>query len=426
MQDKQVADMFSVEEALESIMSHCHSLEPEGVSLLDALGRVLAEDICSDVDVPPFQRSAMDGYAVLSADLASAGDNNPVVLAVTGNLAAGHVPETTVTVGTAVRIMTGAPLPPGSDAVVQFEDTDEASVGPGKVSAALERREVRVFASVSPAENVRPAGEDIQRGELVLARGIVIRPAEIGVLATLGRAQVRAIRRPRVAILATGDELIGIDEPLAPGKIRSSNEYAITALILRYGGVPVRLGIARDSLHDLTEKMRAGLALGVDLFITSGGVSVGDYDLVKTALGQVGNMRFWRVRMSPGKRLAFGTIAGVPLLGLPGSPSATMVSFEQFARPAILAMLGKTRCVKPTVQAVLEEDVRNRGLRGFIPVALHKTVSGWSARATRGPGSGVLTSMARADGLAIVPEDVWLVKAGERIQVQVFDWPEQE
>jgi molybdopterin molybdotransferase len=426
MRDAQPGEMISVEEALECMMPHFHALEPEEVAVLDALGRVLAEDIYSDIDVPPFQKSAMDGYAVRAADLASASDQHAVVLEVIGHLAAGRVSDKVVEPGTTVRIMTGAPLPAGSDAVVRFEDTDDASARPGHATNRGERNQVQVFASVGPNDNVRAAGEDFRRGELGLSRGTVIRPAEIGVLATLGRPLVRVIRRPRVGILVSGDELVAIDESLPPGKIRSSNEYGIAALILTYGGLPVRLGIARDNLRDLVGKIRVGVGDGVDLFITSGGVSVGDYDLVKTALNLEGQMYFWRVRMSPGKSIAFGTVGGVPLLGLPGTPSAAMVAFEQFARPAILTMLGKTRCVKPTVEAVLEQDVRSRGLRGFVQVALKKTFWGWSARPTVGPGVGVLTSMVMAHGLAVIPDAVREVKAGERVHVQVLDWPEQE
>jgi molybdopterin molybdotransferase len=417
MRSEQTEAMISVEDALDRIMPQFHALEPETIGLSEALERVLAEDVYSDSDIPPFPSATMDGYAVRSADLAVAGPDHPVTLTVVGSVAAGQVTDTIVETGAAIRIMTGAPMPLGSDAVARFEQTDGASVEA--------RTHVQVFASVRPDENVRAVGEDLRRGALGLASGTVIHPAEIGLLAALGKARIAVVRRPRVAILASGDELVGIEEPLAPGRIRSSNEYAIAAQVQRYGGIPVALGIARDNLPELGGKIQAGIAHGVDLIITLGGVSVGDYDLVKTVLKRDGQLHFWRVRMSPGKSIAFGAIAGVPVLGLPGTPSATMVSFEQFARPVILTMLGRTRCMKLTVEAVLEKDVRNRGLRGFVPVALHKTVSGWSARPTREPGSGVLTSMVRAHGLAVIPEDVRLVRAGERLQVQMLNWPEQ-
>jgi len=318
--------------------------------------------------------------------------------------------------------MTGAPLPEGSDAVVRFEDTSE------RLNARAEKSKdvVRVFQAVAPGENVRPAGEDVRSGELVLAKGTVIRPSEIGVLASLGRPRVRVVRRPRVAVLATGDELLAIEEPLRPGKIRNSNEYSVAALVLRYGGIPVRLGIARDNVDDLTAKIRDGISRGVDLFLTSAGVSVGDYDIVKEVLAAEGQMDFWQVRMKPGKPLAFGFVRGVPLIGLPGNPVSSMVSFEQFVRPAILKMQGKTKLRKPTVEAILENDVPNSGRRGFVRVMLARRDGGWTARLTGEQGSGVLTSMVRANGLAIIPETVEFVAAGERVQVQVLDWPEEE
>jgi molybdopterin molybdotransferase len=227
-----------------------------------------------------------------------------------------------------------------------------------------------------------------------------------------------------VAILATGDELLTIDEPVTPGKIRNSNEYSNAALVRRYGGIPVRLGIARDNVEDLTAKLNEGLAQGVDLFLTSAGVSVGDYDVVKDVLNAEGEMRFWQVRMKPGKPLAFGLIQGVPLIGLPGNPVSSMVSFEQFARPAMLLMQGKTKLAKPTVEAVLEEDVTNSGRRHFMRVMVKKRDGQYYARTTGGQGSGVLTSMVKANGLAVIPEGVELVKAGERVTVQMLAWPE--
>jgi molybdopterin molybdotransferase len=232
------------------------------------------------------------------------------------------------------------------------------------------------------------------------------------------------IRRPRVAILATGDELVSIDEPLDPGKIRNSNEYSNAALVRHYGGVPVCLGIARDDVEELTAKIREGLAQKVDLFLTSAGVSVGDYDVVKDVLGTEGEMHFWQVCMKPGKPLAFGEIQGVPLLGLPGNPVSAMVSFEQFARPAILRMLGKTRLRKPTVEAILEEDVESSGRRDFKRAVITRREGKYYASVTGPQGSGVLTSMVKANGLAIVPEGVRHVKAGERVAVQMLDWPE--
>ena len=401
--------MLSVEEALEQVLSHFHPLEPERVPIVEALGRVLAEDVCSDIDIPPRANSAMDGYAVLAADTQGAGPQTPKRLRIIGDLAAGYVTETKVTSGTAIRIMTGAPIPPGADAVVRFEDTERQGEW------------VNVFAEVPVGKEIRPAGEDVRRGELVLQRGTLVRPPEVGMLASLGRKDVMVIRRPRVAILATGDELVEAGEPLGPGQIYNSNSYSNAAQVLRYGGVPVMLGIARDQVQELTERIEAGLAQGVDMFLVSGGVSVGDFDVVKNVLAAEGEITFWRVRMKPGKPLAFGRIQGVPLLGMPGNPVSVMVSFELFARPAILKMLGMTELDKPTVEAILVNGVKRKDdRRHFLRVYVEKRDGEYYAHLTGEQGSGILSSMVKANGLAIVPEEWTHVPAGERVRVMML------
>jgi molybdopterin molybdotransferase len=413
---------ITVDEALEYIMSHIERLDDEQVPILEALDRILAEEIVSEQDIPPFTNSAMDGYAVRAADTAGVGAESPADLRVVADLAAGETPQVGIGAGEAVRIMTGAPLPGGADAVVRFEDTDErhraAKAAPGQVL---------IYAQVQPGDNVRLAGEDIRRGQVVLPAGRLIRPQEIGLLASLGRPAVRVIRRPRVAILATGDELLEVSEPLAPGKIRSSNEYTNAGLVRRYGGVPIRLGIARDDVADLTAKIRQGLAEGVDLFLTSAGVSVGDYDMVKNVLAAEGEVYFWQVRIKPGKPLAFGIVGGVPLLGLPGNPVAAMVAFEVFARPAILKMAGWTSWRKPTVRAILDEGVANSGRRHYMRARVYKDGERYRV-AVRGSGvevqgSGILSSMVWANALLVVPEDVTELPAGTEVEVQMLDWP---
>ncbi len=417
--------MISVEEALAEILRHVQPLEPERLPILETLGCVLAETITSDINIPPFDNSGMDGFAVRSADVVGASAATPVRLRVIDSVAAGYVAGVTVEPGTAIRIMTGAPLPEGADAVVPYEDTSD-------FSRAKEERlqspstEVEVLRPAGPQDNVRPAGEDIHVGERVLEEGRLIRPQEIGVLASLGHPTALVHRRPRVAILATGDELLEVHEPLAPGKIRNSNEYTNAALVLRTGGIPIRLGIARDTKAELTAKIREGLSQGADLFLTSGGVSVGDYDVVKDVLGAEGQMQFWQVMMKPGKPLAFGLLrGGVPLIGLPGNPVSAMVSFEQFARPAILKMMGRSHLDKPAVQAVLGEEVRNSGRRGFVRVIVTREGDTYRARTTGEQGSGVLTSMSKANGLAVIPEGTRLAAAGTVVTVQMLDWPEE-
>ncbi len=436
--------MISVEEARAYVLKHFKPLEPERVPILEALDRVLAEDIVSDLNVPPFNNSAMDGYAVLADDIRGATKQSPVTLRVIGDLAAGYMPSQAVEPGTAMRIMTGAVLPPGADTVVRFEETSEAV---GQKATGKDSDHVEILNAVERGSNVRAQGEDIHQGEIVLRQGSIVRAPEVGLLASVGCASVLVHRRPRVAILATGDELVAIDEPVTPGKIRNSNGYSNAAAVLKAGGIPIQLGIARDNVEDLTRKIRAGLDAQADLFITSAGVSVGDYDVVKDVLNREGQMHFWQVAMKPGKPLAFGLIgdaqsrsnemvsagegardhaSGVPLLGLPGNPVSAIVSFEVFARPAILTMLGKTKFERPTVEAVLQEEVHNTaGRRNYIRVTVEKTSEGYVARTTGEQGSGILTSIVRANGLLAMPEEVLVLPRGARVRVYMLDWPEE-
>ncbi len=410
--------MLSVERALEIVLRAFHPLPPEETPILESLGRVLAQDVYSEVDIPPHANSAMDGYALLATDTIGASPNNPRRLRVIGNLAAGYVSDQQVVPGTAIRIMTGAPIPPGADAVIRFERT------------AQHGEWVEVLSEVKAGQNVRYAGEDVRRGELVLSRGTRIRPQEIGMLAALGHRTVQVIRRPRVAILATGDELVGVDEPLTPGKIRDSNSYSNAAQVLKYGGIPVLLGIARDDIADLQAKIRDGLAQGVDLLLTSGGVSVGDFDVVKRVLAAEGEITFWRVRMKPGKPLAFGQIRvhtggeerNVPVLGMPGNPVSVMVSFELFARPAILTMLGIVDLERPTVEAVLTDEIPHKDeRRHYVRVRVERRDGNYYASLTGAQGSGILSSMVKANGLAIIPEEWDHAPAGARVRVMLFD-----
>ncbi len=420
--------MISVDEALDSILGYVRVLEPEQKPILDCLGQVLAEDVCSTIDVPPLDNSAMDGYALRAEDTRGAGDSSPGYLTVVGELAAGSMPTEEVRPGTAIRIMTGAPLPQGADTVVRFEDTDEL----GRKSAGGGLSQIGILRQARKGLNVRRRGEDIARGDLVLKKGTLLRPQEIGMLASLGRTTTLVIRRPVVALLATGDELVAADQPLAPGKIYDSNTYTIAAEVSRYGGVPKILGIGRDSVQSLTEKIDQGL--DADMLITSGGVSQGDYDMVKDVLAQRGEISFWTVRMKPGKPLAFGTMTKmegererkVPHLGLPGNPVSSMITFEQFARPAILKMMGRENLAKPTIRAIIDNDIGNNdGRRIFARVIVAKRDGQYYASLTGPQGSGILTSMTKANGLAVIPESSKGVKAGEMVDVQMLDWTEE-
>ena len=421
--------MISVEEALEKVLSYVEVLEPEQKPILDCLGQVLAEDIYSTIDIPPLDNSAMDGYALRAEDTHGASESSPKYLIVVGEVAAGSVPTKKVRVGTAIRIMTGAPLPEGANAVVQFEDTDEVN----RKSSRRDLSQIGILCQAEKGLNVRGRGEDIAKGDLVLKKGKVLRPQEIGVLASLGCSTLPVIRRPTVAILATGDELIDVNQLLAPGKIYDSNTYTIATEVSRYGGIPKILGIGRDSVWSLVEKIDEGL--DADMLITTGGVSKGEYDIVKDVLAERGEIDFWTVCMKPGKPIAFGIMKEmkrakrrkVPHLGLPGNPVSSMVTFEQFARPAILKMMGKKTLAKPVVRAIIENDVVNTdGRRIFARVMVTKHGSQYHASLTGPQGSGILTSMTRANGLAIIPESSRGVKAGDIVEVQMLEWAEEQ
>ena len=418
-------DMLSVEEAYERVMASFSPLEASEVPLLESLGQTLAVDVTSPLALPPLANSGMDGYALRGADIVGASADAPCRLPVIGVVAAGQLPDRAVEAGTAIRIMTGAPVPDGADTVVPFEETDE-------VQRKREGRpldEVAILSEMPAGANVRPAGEDVREGEMVLEAGTVIRAAEVGVLASLGLDRVPVKRRPIVSVLATGDELETAGTALAGGKIYDSNSYGVAASVIACGGVPRLLGIARDNLDDLHAKLAA--TAGSDMVITSAGVSKGDYDIVKDVLEQRGAMNFWSVRMRPAKPLAFGHLRGeggkdVPLLGLPGNPVSAMVAFEMFARPAILAMLGRKVRPRPTVEGVLTGPIRNYdGRRVYARVEVELRDGVYYATPTGPQGSNILTSMSRANALAICPEDLPVKEAGEQVRIIMLDWNEE-
>lgn len=416
--------MIGVEEALGKILDSIEVLEREEKPLLDCLGQVLAEDVYAPFDVPPQDNSAMDGYAVQAKSIVGASYEHPKILRVVGEIAAGCITELKVGPGTAVRIMTGAFVPKGADVVVPFEDTDEVDRKQRSVSEA----EIGIRVGLPEASNIRRGGEDIAKGELAVKQGTLLCPAEIGVLASLGKAIVSVIRRPVVGILATGNEVLEINQPLLPGKIYNSNSYSLAAQVLRYGGIPKLLGIAPDDVEQLSIAVRHGL--DCDMLVTSGGVSLGDYDVVKQVLAAEGNVSFWTVRMKPGKPLAFGMFKRddgkkIPHLGLPGNPVSSMITFEVFARPAILRMMGRSNLAGPNITAMMEDPVKNNdGRRIFARVVVSRRDGKYFARLTGPQGSGILTSMTKANGLAVIPESTKEVKPGGTVEVMMFDWDE--
>ncbi|MBT7079779.1 MAG: molybdopterin molybdotransferase MoeA, partial [Chloroflexi bacterium] len=414
------AEMLSVEEARERILSYFQVLPVESAELVDSLGQVLGEDMVASFDIPPLANSAMDGYAVLAADTRGASAETPVELVVTGVVAAGQIPDHPLEPGTAVRIMTGAPVPDNADAVVPFEDTDELERRASGGSSGA----IAIHLQAEPYDNVRGAGEDIESGETVLESGQILRAGEIGVIASLGHSTVKAIRRPVVAIVSTGDELLQPGDEPEPGKIFNSNAFSIAAMVKRYGGVPKILGIAKDTIESLEAALEE--ALDADLVVTSAGVSKGDYDVVKDVLSSKGEIALWSVRMRPAKPLAFGVLdrndgTKVPHLGLPGNPVSAMVAFEQFGRSAIRLMMGKPEVAKPSVEAIMDDPIRNHdGRRVYARVHVYRDESGeYRARSTGNQSSGVLSSMSLANGLAICPDDIGMISAGEIAKVEI-------
>lgn len=418
-------DMLTVEEAFGRIIASFSPLESEDKPILDCLGQVLASDVKSPLDLPPLANSGMDGYAVIQSDIQGVTSDNPRKLNVIGIVPAGQVSSQTLQPGTAIRIMTGAPIPDGANAVVPFEETDEVE----RRQAGQTLDEINIKADLPLYCNVRPSGEDVQRGQLVLEAGTLIRAAEVGVLASLGLSQVSVIRRPIVAILSTGDELTAEGQPLSPGKIYDANGSSIAAAVISAGGVPRLLGIARDNLEDMHRKLEQ--VAGSDLLVTSAGVSKGDYDIVKDVLTQRGSMNFWSVRMRPAKPLAFGHLnypgqKPVPLLGLPGNPVSAMVAFEMFGRPAISTMLGRGALVRPSVEGVLTSPIYNTdGRRVYARVEVEYRDGAYYANPTGPQGSNILTSMSQANGLAICPADETSKAAGEKVKIIMLDWNEE-
>lgn len=401
--------MMRVDEALKRVLKDIRALGWETVLLKDSLNRVLAEDTHSRNDIPGFDNSAMDGYAVRWLDTKGASKRKPLILEIIEDIKAGDIPKIPLKKNQAVRIMTGAMIPAGADSVIMVEDTEKIS-----------KEKVRIFKGAKPSGNIREAGEDIKKRELVLKKGTLLNPGRIGILASLGESKIKVYRRPKVAILATGDELVDVEEKISPGKIRSSNTYTLYSQVLSCGGIPKNLGIAKDKPHELKKKLKQGL--DCDMILTSGGVSAGDYDFVKDVLAALGTeMKFWKVAMRPGKPLAFGMIKNKPVFGLPGNPVSSMVSFEVFVRPAILKMLGQNSDGRKEAEAIIEEDTKKKkGLRYFLRANTHWRSGIYLAKTTGPQGSGILKSMSLANSLIILEEGLEFIKKGSRVKVMFF------
>ena len=397
--------MISIEQAREAILNKIKPLPSEKLFLDQSLGRYLAQDVYSERNIPPWDNSAMDGFAVHTEDLA-AGEGR---LGIAYEIPAGAMPQGPFGKGTAVKIMTGAPVPPGADAVVKREDTDERE------------GEVIVRKTPAPGENIRASGEDLRAGELVLQAGIRLAPAQLGLLASIRQVMVPCSQRPVVAIIATGDEVADFDEELTENKISSSNSYTLKALVEEAGAIPLYLGVARDTREDLADKFsRASRA---DLILTSGGVSMGDYDIVREVMTEGGNvMEFWKVNIKPGRPLAFGTISGIPAIGLPGNPLSTMTSFYQFARPAILKFLGARELLLPRLKAGLSCPVKGSTDRPhYMSGILTRDGEGFSVSPAGPQGSGILSTLSRANCYMIIPPEGKPLEKGRLVECEIFN-----
>lgn len=401
--------MITVDEALNKILSKIKPLGLEKVSILDAMGRVIGEDIFAPRDIPPFDNSGMDGYAVKWEDVQNTSSENPVKLEVVEDLPAGFISKRILEKGQAIRIMTGAKIPNQADTIIPVEDTKQ------------EDRFVFILKSSFSGQYIRRAGEDVKKGDRVISRGDLIRPQEVGMLASIGRSFVNVYQRPLVSVLCTGEELVDVDERLEEGKIISSNSYTLTAQVRDCGAIAIQLGIVKDRKDEIMTKLHQGLR--ADVILSSAGVSVGDYDFVKDALIELGmEMVFWRVAMRPGSPLTFGMLNDKPVFGLPGNPVSSMVSFEQFVRPTLLRMMGHRQIFRPLIEAILREDIHKEpGRRHFIRGIVSFEGGNYFVKTTGSQGSGILRSMVRANGLIIIPEDKELVREGERVKVQLFE-----
>jgi len=394
----------SFEEARRIILENVSPLGAERVPALEAVGRVVAEDVRAPFDLPRWDNSAMDGFALRAQDASAAGG-----LRVSAFVPAGATPAGDLAPGTAARVLTGAPIPPGADAVAPFEETEEKD------------GVVRFLRPVRAGAHVRRKGEDIRAGEPVLPAGTVLGPAEVSALASSSRLAVPVVRRARVAIVSTGDELVEPGTPLAPGQIHDSNAWALAAAVLQAGGVPAVLGIARDDRDALRRLLGEGLA--ADALVTTAGVSVGDRDLVREVLAELGVRQvFWKIDIKPGRPTAFGLAGRTPVFSLPGNPVATLLTFDQLVRPALLRMMGHARVLRPLVPATLRDGLRRKpGRVEFVRVRLERGEGGGLVAASAGDqATGMLKTLLRADGLVVVPADRGPIEPGGAVEAQVL------
>lgn len=409
--------LLSVVEAQELLLARFQPLEALLIRTENAAGRVLAQAIEARYSLPPFPNSSMDGFAVRAEDTGAAKLEHPVLLRVVGDIPAGHKTPLSLHTGEAIRIMTGAPLPGGADAVVPVENTDFQNRSPGTPAPEL----VRIYQPAAVNENIRPVGMDILEGEKILDAGARLRAQELGLLSMLGCAQIMAYRQPRVAIFSSGDELLPVDAPLSNSKIYDANSLMLAAQVQKHGCQAINLGIAPDRSDAVQAKLDQAVAENVDLIVSSAGVSVGAFDFVRSVVEEHGKLDFWRVNMRPGKPVAFGNYQGVPFLGLPGNPVSAFVSFEVFVRPALLHMQGildwKPRLFKANLSQAIESDGRESYLRAIV----HRGDNQLDVRLTGHQGSGNLRSLVQANALLLIPSGVKYAPSGSQVDVWLVD-----
>ena len=401
--------LLSVDEARERILSHFQPVKTETLPLEECLDRVLAQDILAANDLPLFDNSSMDGFAIRAADVRDAAPASPRSLRVIADIPAGTSPTVSLKDGEAARIMTGAQMPAGTDAVIPVEDTDFHDHSAGTPAP----NEVQMFKAIKPGDNVRKRGIDLHTGDIVLRAGRKLRPQDIGLLAMLGVSPVPVYQKPRVALLSSGDELIAVDAALEEGKVRDSNSYTIAALLESADAEVIRLGVAKDNFDSVKALFEKAVYLRVDLILSSAGVSVGAFDFVKSVIETHGAMDFWRVNMRPGKPLAFGNYRGVPFIGLPGNPVSAFVGFEVLVRPTIQRLSGSLSGGRQSVRVRSAEEINSDGRESYLRAEVHEENGALVARLTGHQGSGNLHSLVQANALLIIPAGVKCVPAGQ-------------
>jgi molybdopterin molybdotransferase len=408
--------LLSVEQARERILSRFKPLETESVPLTACTNRVLGADIIAADDLPLFDNSSMDGFALRAADTADAAPASHLTLRVVADIPAGTTPTVSLAPGQAARIMTGAQMPAGADAVVPVEDTDFLDRSPGTPAPET----VSIGKVVKRGENVRPRGMDVRAGQAVLKKGSSLKPQDVGLLAMLGFTEVEVYKRPRVALLSSGDELLEAGAPLESGKIRDSNSYMLASLVESTGAQVLRLGIARDTRESVHGLIEQAIQLEADLILSSAGVSVGAFDYVKEVVEANGNLNFWRVNMRPGKPLAFGEYRDIPFIGLPGNPVSAFVGFEVFVRDAIRRLEGSSDGGRRRVRVRSEEEILSDGRESYLRAVVHEENGRIVAKLTGHQGSGNLLSLVQANALLIIPAGVKCVPAGQEVEAWLY------